>query len=41
MTQDQLEAIVLLKAHRDDLLLTDDVLDTFAAANSRRLKLVL
>jgi len=41
MTQYRLEALVLLQAHRDELPLTEDVLDKFAAANSRRLKLVL
>jgi len=41
MTQDRLKALVLLQAHRDELPLTEDVLDKFSAANSRRLKLVL
>ena len=39
MTEDRLEALVLLQAHRDSLPATDDVIDVFATSGARRLHL--
>jgi hypothetical protein len=41
MSEDRLESLVLLQAHRDDLPTTEDVIDKFASISSRRLDLVL
>ena len=41
MSEDRLEALVILQAHRDDLPTTEDVIDNFAAVSSRRLNLII
>ena len=41
MSEDRLESLVLLQAHRDDLPTIEDVIDKFASISSRRLDLVL
>lgn len=41
MSEDRLEALVILQAHRDNLPTTEDVIDKFASVSSRRLNLTL
>lgn len=41
MSEDRLEALVLMQTFRDELPDADSVVDKFAAANSRRLQLVI
>ncbi len=41
MSEDRLEALILLQAHRKDLPATDITLDKFASACSRRLDLII
>jgi len=41
MSEDRLEALVLLQAHRDNLPATEDIIDRFASVSARRLNLVL
>jgi len=41
MSEDRLEALVLLQAHRDDLPATEDVIDRFVSVSSRRTNLVI
>lgn len=41
MSEDRLEALVLPQAHRDNLPVTEDIIDRFAPVSARRLNLVL
>jgi len=41
MSEDRLEALVLPQAHRDNLPVTEDIIDRFAPVSARRLDLVL
>ena len=41
MSEERLESLILLKAHRENLPSTETVIDKFAAASARRLNLVL
>jgi len=41
MSEDRLEALVILQAHRDHLPTTEDIIDQFASVCSRRLNLIL
>jgi hypothetical protein len=41
MSEDHLEALMLLQARREDLPATDDILDKFASVCSRRLDLII
>ena len=41
MSEDRLESLILLQAHREDVPTTEVVIDKFASVCSRRLNLVL
>lgn len=41
MSEERLESLILLQAHREDLPTTDAVIDKFASVNARRLQLTL
>jgi hypothetical protein len=41
MSEDRLEALILLLAHREDPSATDDLLDKFASVCSCRLDLII
>jgi len=41
MSEERLEALIMLQAHREHLPSTDDVINEFAAASARRLNLII